>query len=1027
MTGAQVKAQTTALEFVFLLASGAIALLWGTFAVEAWTRTGFSPGARDAGDFWPTWIFGQLGLTLLFSFKHSQRGGAKGAPLISGFERFSGLVLALIAWALSVEFATTIAAVPSAQDFGGGPVLRPFALLLGLGLGWYAFGGPTPPGGKFRPFVFEHTLAERSLVLFTIFCTANGKLFMGAGGDSFSLILVAGLVTAVLLGRGRSLREIGSSLVAPLGIPTLLAIFVLPAWWWIAAANAAAPDNEIALAWRLLVPASVSFFAMASLSKDGIRRVFCGLVFGFSCALLAGLLGVLEALEFCSLEDVLHSRLRILGLHPNLGAALLAIGLPITIGWILAPQSVSTKRRVLGSFLVALSSIALYLTASRAGGLGAIVGLVALWAFALTGLPRRLNAKLLLSLTAIGAAAFLLFLTPLGDGIRASLDAKAQTQSAIGQRWHIWKMAGDAALDHPVTGIGPVGFSGHAQYAEPSYYDGTSQTLHTHNIFLAAVSGAGFPGLVLFIAWLIAFFGLGFRSILTEGRGHPLLASVVAAAFGLFVCNLFDLGQTQLTFLPLFYWIALALFGAQARLFGPPVAAKLPVTSLAMPLISILALWPTAISALAGNYLVEGASQRMSEGDVQGSIARLEAALLPGFSTARSETRALLARQYGRQGQVRMQLATLKAGVEESSYNAQTRRLYAEALLAAGQFEAGAVVAQRAFELDPRGAFLGQTRMLQAWAAFELGDVVAGSAHLVEGFASEASPPKGMRYTRSPQDDSVTFQTKDHVDVSLAEILAQLGENLVALASRDEVRARRELTGLIEGYRFNHAPALAAPWIRRVIDGSKNPIRATYYQEIEVLLSAGLEGEARAVWEGMDLGEDTNLSDVFTDLFAAEKQVADRQLNVSGLDIFFVAGQLIELRLDWAARLSLEGKRSKAVHEIERAIYDSSSDTRRTKLAFDFLVRGIGTKEQRIEDCVRFLYFSSLTRKGSMDEERFLVVFSLLSATFEGDLSALHSAVVAALGESGGLGLAGENFLAISTKMSALRGPSRGQ
>ena len=1005
------KPRATLLEFSFLFAAGGIALSWGYLDVEAWTSAGLFPGARNASDFWPTWFVVHLGLLLLFSFKRPLSDARSNPVLGAAFERFASLALSLIAWALSIEFATEVAAVPSALEFGGGPILRPFVLLLGLALGWYAFGGPTLPGVKSRAFVFEHSLAERSLVLFTIFCTANGKLFLKSGSAGYSLILVSGLATAVLLAQGKGVRQLAASIGRALGKPAAFALFALPLWWWVAAVNAASPLNAIGLAWRLLVPALVAAVAIPTLSKDGIRRVFSALVFGFGCALFAGLLGIIEALGPSSVQEVLSSRLRILGLHPNLGAALLAIGLPLTMGWIQsAPEKDTLRRRLLGGSLFVSSVIALYLTGSRAGGLGAVLSVGGFLLLAFSSFGRRIHTKSLLGIAAACAIAFAIFLTPLGDGLRDTLDAKAQTQSAIGQRWHIWKMASDAALDHPLTGIGPVGFASHAQYAEPSYYDGTAQTLHTHNIFLAAVAGAGFPGLFLFVGWLVAFLGLGIRAMVAEGRANPALASVVAASIGLLICNLFDLGQSQLTFLPLFFWIALLLFGARARLAAGADTRSKQSHSFALPLLSLFALWPTAIGPLSGAYLVESAAKSTLAGDTALSSAQLELALLSSYLPSRSETRAQLARQYTKAGMTSLRLGTLELGVAESPYNSIAERRYASALLDVGEFQKGAKASARAFELDPRGEFIGTTRMLQAWAAFELGEIEAGSSFLIEGFANGAKPPKGMRFMRSLEDKKAVFQAKGDQYVPLDSILAKLGENLVEMAKVDQVRARRELTGLIEAYKFNRDPGEAAPWIRRVIEASENPIRATFYQMIEVLLNAGEEEQARGVWESMDLGDDTNLADVFSDLFSDEDDVSDRQLAVSGLDIFFSAGQLRDLHLDWAIRLSSEGKRDLATHEIERAIYDSASSLRRTRMAYDFLCQGASTKEQRVEDLVRFLKHSAFSRKDSGDIERFRMVFGVLNAAFEGDLDTLQLQVRHAV-EGVDLGSAGVNFL----------------
>jgi O-antigen ligase/tetratricopeptide (TPR) repeat protein len=1060
MSQAAPKPRVFLLEIVFLLAAMAAAATWGYLSIEAWTRDGLFPGARTGDDFWPTWMYAQLGLLLLFSFRTPPKHkgelveGRGAASLGHAVERLAGLALALTVWAMSVEFATELGAFPSSFTFGGGPILRPFVLLLGLGLGWFAFGGPLPPGFKGRSFVFDHPLGERALVVFAVLCTANGRLFLQTASTGYALLLLAGLVTVVLLGRGHSLVGMGRRLGRAFGLPAALILFGLPIWWLIASVNAASTENAMRLTWRLLVPGMIAALGVATLGRNGIRRVFGGLVLGFGCALFAGLLGVYEALGFCSLEEIFGSRLRILGLHPNLGAALLAIGLPLTVGWMLlgktdAPSgssgpSIAPGRRLMGSAIVAVSVCALYLTGSRAGGLGAILGSASFVAFLLSRHTTRLNTRLLATFFAGVAVVLALFFSPLGDSARDALDAKAQTQSALGQRWHIWKMAGDATMANPVLGIGPAGFPGHAQYADPSYYDGSAQVLHSHNIFLAASAGAGFPGLLLFAAWLVCFFGVGLRALNAGGPNRPMFAALLAACLGLLICNLFDLGQSQLTFLPLFFWLTLVLFGADRRLAreqsldadlaagtGPEGPATLdpasaPPNGLVLPLLCLILIWPSTVSTLGGIALMDRATASAASGDLEASTAQLEVALLGMFSPDRAEARTRLSGQYEKLGRDNLRIANFEAGVVENPLHAASWRRLAEAQLGAGKFAKGSASAKRAFSLDPRGSFQGGTRMLQAWAAFELGDMETGAELLIMGFAGGAKPPRGMRLVRrdSPllggsngQGDKtkrrkeIYFLGPGDAEVGLDEVLAELGGQLVALAQVDEVRARRELTGLIEGYRFGKNPKAAAPWIRGVIDASNKPIRATFFQEIEVLLEAGDEHAARSVWEGMDLGEDTNLADVFSGFFGAHD--AAGELAVSGLDIFFVAGQLVELRLDWALKHVAAGRRAQGEHELERALYDAREILMRTRVAYDFLRQAQGNQEQRLGDLVRFLRYSASTRRGATNGERFNGAIEALAPVFGHDLRAFLKSARAAIDGTGGLGHAGENFLIV--------------
>ena len=1029
-------------HFLFLLAAASASLAWGYFGIEDWTRTGIVPGARSSADSWPGALYGWLCLLLLFSF----RRGDAGQGLSRGLERFASLVLALCVWALAVDYIKELPSVASSLRFGGGPLLGPLIGAYGLGLGWYAFGGPLPPLGAMgaKAFAFDHSLGLRSLVVFALATTANGKLFIQNSNTGYALLLMLGLVTMLLLSLERSSdgsdQGSPSSLLARLrsglGAPAMVALFVLPAWWLVAAWHASNAHGAHSLAYRLIVPAAVAYFAMGALNAKAIRTVFGALVLGFGGALAAGLVGVFEALPYCTLEEVLQSRLRILGLHPNLGAALIGIGLVVTLGWTLMGELpgashaqrgiVGTKRRAIGSLLLALGGVALYLTGSRAGGFGAVAGLGLFFVLLKSKLLPRLTGRVLIGLTGTAVVLFLLFLTPLGDGIRASLDGKAQTQSALGQRWHIWKMAAAATMDHPLTGIGGLSFPAHAQYAEPSYYDGTTQTFHTHNILLAAASGAGLPGLLLFLAWLISFFHLGLKACRRATSQRPLFVGLVGASFGLLVSNLFDLGQSQLTFLPLFYWLSAALFGASLLGLQPPVAnsaqsgkaadsklteGKGPVSSPLLPLISLAALWPFSVASLAGSGILEDAGSYAGAGQLRESTARIEAALMGSLSPERAKARTLLDNQYKRLELTELRLGNLVRWTAETPEYAEPWRVYGEALLESGRFTDAKEALAEASRLDPRGAAMGRTSMLRAWAALELGDLDEASEHIFAGFRGGAKPPEGMGARRKA--GGVVF-TGGGLELRLGDLLDDLGGQLVDLAKMDQVRARRDLTGLIEGFRYNGNLASSVRWIEGVVDASPAPLRATYFQWIELMIELGDRDAARSIWDGMELEGETYGQDVFSGLF--ERESTDQEpldIGASDHDIFFLAGLLVDARLDLAIRLGREGDCEQSERELQRALYDCKTDAARSRVCFDYLIAVPGSNERRQRDLARLLWNSNLTRKTAANAPRFRRVIESLIQDYEGNLAALDQACRKTIQDHGGLGLAGANFLTV--------------
>lgn len=1039
------KPRAHLVHFLFLAAAASVALAWGYLRIEDWTRTGTVPRAASSADTWPGVLYGLLALPLLFS---SRRGSA-GPGSSRGFERFGSLVLALCVWVLAVDYIVGLPSVASSKSLGGGPLLGPLMAAFSLGLGWYAVGGPLPPLGfsRTKAFAFKHSLGLRSLVLFALATTANGKLFIQDSYTGYALLLMLGLVTAVLLSLEQGHHKSGEGtagqlfarLRSSLGTPSLIVLFGLPAWWLLAAWNGSNEQSALSLAYRLIVPAAVAYLAMGVLDAKGIRTVFGALVLGFGAALAAGFVGVLEALPYCTLEEVLQTRLRILGLHPNLGAALVGIGLCVTVGWTLMGKAsgasqakrglVGTRRRAIGSLLLAVGGVALYLTGSRAGGLGALIGLGSLFVLLKSRLLPRLTGRVLISLTGLGVALFLLFLTPLGDGIRASLDAQAQTQSALGQRWHIWKMAAAATMDHPVTGIGGLGFPAHAQYAQPSYYDGTTQTFHTHNILLAAASGAGLPGLLLFLAWLVSFFHLGLRACRRATAERPLYISLVAACFGLLVSNLFDLGQSQLTFLPLFFWIAVAVFGAKlleaqsavadskqrsspsdetespAQLTPPKGTVSAPI----LPLVAMVLLWLASGTSLAGSGLLMDAVRYANAGDLRASTARIELALIRRFSLERSKARGLLDQQYKRLDLTEKRLENLAQWTQETPEYSGAWRAYGQALLETGRVAEAQQALAESSRLDPLGASMGRISMLRAWAALELGALEEASQQILAGFRNGANPPQGMGKRRGKT--GVVF-TGGGLELSLGELLADLGRQLVELAKTDQVRARRDLTGLIEGYRYNGNLSAVSKWIEAVIDASPAPIRATYFQWIEVMLEVGDEDAARSIWDDMETSGKTYGHNVFANLVDKTGGDQDRVgSSASDLDIFFLAGLLVDARLDLAIRLGQEGKMEESERELRRALYDCRVDVARSRVCFHYLLAVPGTAEQRQADLVRLLWNSNLNRKAAANAARYRRVIESLAGDYEGDLAMLEQACRSTISRHGDLGHAGEIFL----------------
>jgi len=942
---------------VVLLLAATLALYFGYQTLVAWTFDGLALGARSMTDTWPALALG----TLVFAI------GLCLLPGQSIAERFESFALAAIAWSMGLAVLAGLPDFASAAALGGGPILRPFYLVLMLGCTWFAFGGPLP---KRRLFAFG--TRERALLLFTFLGTANGKLFAREANPGFALLSLSAIVAMALMARGRGPREIFAVASARLGRFTLGIFAALPIWWFVAAANASSREPALQLAWRLAMAALVALVAVGSfglLDRSGqseerarhtARRVFGALVLGLGVVLIGAFLGVVEAAAFEPLERVLGSRLRVLGLHPNLGAALFAAGLPLSFGWIFSGASpfktLSKERRLTGSFLFAGAVLVLYLSGSRASSLGAVIGLIAFGVLFGSALATKIGPRTWIGGGVLVAVCFALFLSPLGADLRGALDAKALTQSALGQRWHIWRMAGAAVGDHPWTGLGPLGFNGHAQYALSSYYDGTPQTLHTHNIFVAAAEGAGWIGLVLFGLFTGALLEALRRAIASSPRGHrdrAQSAAVFAAVLALLACNQLDLGQSQVTFIPLLFWSAITMAGLQSpKTFDVKTARS----SWLVPAGLLLLVWPASGSTLIGlGRRID--SQVLAGGGKPMKAARvLESLRAPWFFADDIEVTRRLAAIARKSGDSARELAIFGEVALERPDSQLAVSRYAEALLNAGDFERGLAASQRALDLDPFGPSAAKQRRQMAWALMGLGQPKKGVDLLMEALLGGAGLPARL----ARQLDELTG------GMDLVGRLDAVGDDVIASAHEDEVGARRKLAGLVNAFGTLGAQDHAVPILRGVIDASEAPVRATYYQLIGLLIELDREPEALDVLATSPFANDVNMREIFAGLSQAGDTLGSAT-DGEVLDVFFTAGRLKQSYFDSALDLAFRGESDLAQHELERALYNASDGSERVSLMVNYIQGAGGDAGRRQWQMRQYLERASVLKKHALD------------------------------------------------------------
>ena len=991
------------LALVVIAFSSALALWFGYEALVEWTYRGLMPGARDMLGTWPMWFYASLVLGAVAAVAVAWRGASAMERLAAGLGTFA---LVSVGWSLCVLSASELPAFASAADLGNGPVLIP--LYVALSFVCVAVATVWPRG---------LALGERALLLFVLWGACNGKLFSVDVMSGFGLTQLGGMVAIVLMCAGHSLRNLWANASARLGRGTLVVFVALPIWWLLAALDA---DRAAALqlVWRIWIAALVTLVALGTPWRDPMatgRRVFGALLAGLGLVLVATWLGLAEATAIEPWSAVLNSRLRVLGLHPNLGAALFAAGLPLAMGWLgfggrrwaqrtaaegtpLPAESVTLWMRLGACLLIAGAVAVLHLSGSRASMLGALAGLVVLGLAWGTPLFARVGLRAWIGVFALAGLAVLLLVSPLGDGLRATLDAKANTQSAIGQRWHIWRMAGTAVREAPLFGLGPSGFAGHAQYAQPSYYDGTSQVLHTHNVFLAAAEGAGWIGLILFCAFLIGLLeGLRRAALRVPRQGAALLAAVLA----LLVCNQLDLGQSQTTMIPYFFWAAAICAGLWSGAHLPAArAAEVRASALLVPLLLLALFWPSTASILVADMRLKESGQLISRNQDQAGIKLLEGLLSPLFLVNENLVSQRLTGWARRERNGDAELRFCQMTLDKDTQTPVLKRRYAQALVHWGHFEEGVAMARQALAADPYGEDADAMRVLIAWGEIGAGDASVGMRHLAEALVGGAHLPDALDRRLDGKDFNASMLTELH----------QLGAEIVAEASVDELRARRRLAGLTDAFREFGDASGAVPYVQGVIDNSAHPIRATYYQLIVLLRSLGRDEQAREVWKASPFADEVN----FQAVFAGLDEAADTTGEMTGaeLDLFFTAGRLVQRHMARARELAQVGDIQASRMALRRALYNSTDEAARVGFVLEFMHYGMRSKDDRLWQVRRYLERASVVRKRTRDRATLNDVINLAAAEWGS-----KEAVYAALGSDvNGLGVIGETLRGVVGK-----------
>ena len=264
----------------------------------------------------------------------------------------------------------------------------------------------------------------------------------------------------------------------------------------------------------------------------------------------------------------------------QLYGSFMAILLPI-VG-VVAISEREPSRQLVAQIAAVLSTAALLLSYSRSAWIGCAGGLSALGMLALYMATRK-NQKLvnrkheliLPLMMLVVSVGFFLLISPNTSGFmhRATTLGNANAEQGWQYRQQAWHGAEQMIKERPLTGFGLGQYGLHQ-----SAYTGSGMAMLTlgprnpginlrpsmweqaHNTYLQTAAEMGIPGLLIFIAVLSAFLGMGLQRVIGMDNGirRTLLlgsiGSTVAFAFDGFGSPAWQFGQVSM-----FFWLILGI------------------------------------------------------------------------------------------------------------------------------------------------------------------------------------------------------------------------------------------------------------------------------------------------------------------------------------------------------------------------------------------------------------------------------------------------------------------------------------
>lgn len=941
------------------------ALVEGVLVLRDWTATGTVPGARHLADTTALVAWSALAVLVLVALVRR-----------ACLERCA---LAALAWSFAVSVSADLPVVALSHEFCDGPALRGLYFGLGLCAGLWAL----------STSIADTRLCAIALIVF--WSAANARLW-GRESDRVWVLLWAALWLS--FGCGGAWRGLGQSL-AGAGRSVGWLCLLLLGWLALAAAFSDSPTIS-ATAWLRVLWGALFAMVIAAGGRSAAGMVWGGLLAGAVAAVLVLVTGLAEAAHFSSLDRALDSRLRLLGLHSNLIAPFFALCLCVMAGELVRASS---QRRLRSPRTVALLVVCgglafgLLRSESRASVLGLVLGLAGLawclWAPA----PRRLWAVGIAGMVLLGTGLVYLA-TPLAAPLHERLRALTFTQSALGQRYYLWNLAAEVLAEHPLLGAGPNVYYLHARHAEPSFFDQTPQTLHSHSLFVGVAEGSGWIGLLLLLLVCLAACDALRRAARADGSSfeqRALAAGMLAALLAILASNSIDVGQSRNTFLPLVLWVAL---GVGAACLAPAVADRAGVATapgtrlrawlacaLLVPLVVLPALAFHSAAAARAHLQANQPARALESGQRALALWPLEPKVrltLLAARRARSDAE-------GARVEARALVATCPGFAAYHMFDAQAE-------LDCGDPERAREAAERALQCDPRGQNSGDAWFMLAGARLRLADRAGAQAALLEGLHTEAGGWRNLPQARVPRSpgsgtgiSGLAFIVGEPARpvgyIELDALLTLLEEEARETFPTQPLETRR-LVGRVVGLLRAQGEA------QRALDLLDEFARTTKFQNLSfdllrigICAELGRVEEADALRQASPWGDDSHIVAAWARALLAgggaesfERVMAAAPLleRSGGRDVFFDAGTMVG-PLALAAQLALRhGDGPHAFELLRRARYDCSTPSARLSISQDFLAlcAEIGPPRSIALDALgEVLYDASLDRRAARDEK----------------------------------------------------------